>query len=268
MYRYYYEQAVLKRYMEKTNDDRLLTTIVNTFEILSLLQERDGATVLELVDVLSMSKSTLYDYLRTLHALEYVVKNGETYNISLKFLDHGTHVQNRLTFLSQIQSPLNQLAIDTDHATWFFVEEHGRAVYIHLEEGENAARTRGRIGMRTYMHCTAAGKAMLARFTREKVWKIIGKHGLPEITSETITEPETLFAELDEIREQGYSFNIGESMKNARAIAAPVIVDDNVIGAITIVGGKSELKGEWLYDALPEKLLIAKNNTELNIQYD
>lgn len=247
--------------------ERFLTTVINAFQILEAIQKRDGATATELVDSFDISKSTLYDYLATLYSLEYIVKAGEEYQISLKSLDHGIYARNSIPLVEHAQSPLEQLAADTNQVAWLYVEEHGHVVYLSVAEGENAIRTRGRIGLRTYMHCTAAGKAILAHFPTERVRDVIDRHGLPRLTQKTITDSETLFRELEEIRERGYAFNIGESMEGARAVAAPIMVDDKPIGAVNVVGAGNRLKGSRFRTTIPEQVLGAANDIELNFRY-
>ncbi len=61
------------------------------------------------------------------------------------------------------------------------------------------------------MHQVAGGKAILAEYSRERVEGIIEQHGLPATTEYTITDPETLFQELEDIRKRGYATTIEES---------------------------------------------------------
>lgn len=253
--------------MPELQHKRFLTTVVNAFQILEVIKNRDGATATELAGSFDISKSTLYDYLATLYALEYIVKDGDVYQISLKSLDHGTYARDNVPLVEHAQSPLEQLATDTNQVAWLYIEEHGHVVYLSVAEGENAVRTRGRIGMRTYMHCTAAGKAILAHFPTGQVREVIDRHGLPRLTQETITDSETLFRELDEIRERGYSFNVGESMEGARAVAAPILIDESPVGAVNVVGASNRLKGSRFDTTLPEQVLSAANDIELNVRY-
>lgn len=251
--------------MSRRNDDRLLTTVVNVFEILGALQEHNGATVSELAASFEMSRSTLYDYLGTLYELEYVVKDGDEYDVGLKCLDHGMYAREKVELLEHASGPLQQLAIETGQVAWLYVEEHGRLVYLDSAEGERAVRTRGRVGMRSYLHCTAAGKAMLAHLPEEAVRDRLPE--LPKLTAETITDVDALLAECEAIRDRGYAFNVGESMPDARAVAAPILIDDEPLGAVTVVGAANRLRGTRFREDIPEVVLAAANDIELNFRY-
>jgi DNA-binding IclR family transcriptional regulator len=98
------------------------------------------------------------------------------------------------------------------------------------------------MGNHLYMHCTAGGKALLAHMSTDRVSEIIDYWGLVEQTKNTITTPEALYDELEEIREIGLATNVGESIKGVYAIATPVIDNnDRLRGAISIAGPESRL---------------------------
>lgn len=253
--------------MTETRDRRLLTTAVNCFDILAELQAHDGATASELSEELDITKSTLYDYLTTLRTLEYVVQDGEKYDVGLKCLDHGTYALEKIPLVKNSEVPLRNLATSTDQVAWLHKEEHGRLVYLLSAEGENAVKTRGRVGRRTYLHCMSAGKAILAYLPEEEVDEIIDRHGLPRLTENTITDRDALFAELEAIRERGYAFNLGESMTNARAVAAPILLDDEPVGGTSVVGSANRLQGEEFREDIPNAVLGAANDIELNLRY-
>lgn len=65
---------------------------------------------------------------------------------------------------------LEQLAEESGAAVWLMVEEGGKAVYLAQEFGEQAIETHERLGKHEYMHCLAAGKAMLA-FSRRSIFR-------------------------------------------------------------------------------------------------
>jgi DNA-binding IclR family transcriptional regulator len=118
------------------------------------------------------------------------------------------------------------------------------------------------------LHSVAAGKSILAHMSEEDVWQIIEDRGLPKITENTITDSETLFEELEMIREQGYSVNDQENLDGLKAIGAPILgADGQVIGALSVSGPTHRMKGEYFESELPDLLLGVVNELELNIAY-
>lgn len=53
--------------------------------------------VSELADELNTAKSTVHGYLSTLHDQRYLVKEGDTYHIGMKFLRLGEYARTRKT---------------------------------------------------------------------------------------------------------------------------------------------------------------------------
>lgn len=97
--------------------------------------------------------------------------------------------------------------------------------------------------------------------------EIIDRYGLPELTSNTITDPDELRAELDQIRNDGIAFNDKETVAGLRAIGAPVLSEDTVHGAICVSGPANRLTVDRCHDEVKPLLLEATNELELKLQY-
>jgi len=249
------------------NPGRRVKATDTLFEIIAALQAMDGATLAELSDELEFAKSTIHSHLATLESNEYVIRNDGVYQLGLKFLDHGIFVKNNRE-ISRIGSPiLEELAAETGEVAWIIVEEHGKAVYLDKAMGEKAVQTHARVGGRAQLHHLATGKLILAYLPDERVEEIIDRHGLPELTPNTITDPDELRAELEQIRADGIAFNDKETINGLRAIAVPVLGDHTIHGAISISGPANRLTIDRCHDEIKPLLLEAANELELKLQY-
>lgn len=245
---------------------RTIDAVGRSIEILEALRELEGAGVTEIADHLSIAKGTVHSHLATLYEEEFVVKEGDTYAIGLRFLDFGDHAKNRVDHLDILAQELDSLAEETGEVVQFMTEEHGRGVYLYKTGGEFAVETASYVGQRTPLHCTALGKSILSRLPAEHVEWVIDRHGLPPRTTNTITDPETLYAELDRIRERGYSTDDEEILRGLRCVAAPVVEpDDDLLGAISIAGPTSRMNGERFEETLPDVLTSTANVIEINV---
>ncbi|SDY45940.1 IclR family transcriptional regulator [Halopenitus persicus] len=247
--------------------NRTVKTADTVFEMIRYLRESNGGTVTEIADALDIAESTAHTYLATLFEHEYVVKDGSRYGLSLKPLDNGMVVRNTMDLTTAARSVINQVAEETDEVVWIVVEEHGRAVYLMKSVGEKAVQTRGRIGKRTPLHDIAAGKAILANLPISRVEAIINRYGLPERTGSTITNPDTLFEELETIRDRGFAMNRGETIQTVHAVASPILKKDEVQGAIGIAGPKNRLSGDHFTETLPNVVCEAADTIELELTY-
>lgn len=244
-----------------------ITTLEKGFQIIEIIEDEEAATLTEIADRMDLARSTVHDYLTTLLDLEYLVKNDRAYQLGLKFTRLGTNARETVPLSSVITPYLERLADETEETVWFLVEECGLAVYLAHAEGEQGIKTEHFIGGRSYLHCHAGGKAILAQLPEDRVNEIIDKHGLPEITKNTITSREALFEELERIREQNYAQNQSEQLEETRAVSAAIVIDGEVLGAISVGGPAHRLRGERFEEELPNLVMSAVNEIRLNQLY-
>lgn len=252
-----------------TNEGRSgLQTTETSFQIVTALKEMDGGRVTEIASHLDMAPSTVHSHLSTLEANEYVVKEGDIYLLGLKFLNLGEYVRNRSDSYALAKEKVKDLAEETSGRAHFVVEEHGRGVYLYTSTGKHAVKAYSSVGKRVQLHVAASGKSILAFLPEHRVNEIIDRWGLPAETENTITDRETLFDELEQIREQGYAFNREEHLQGINAVGAPVLTDNGqVIGAFSVSGPVHRMKGDWFEEELTNAVLGASNELELNITY-
>lgn len=232
------------------------------------VRELDGARVTELATHLDLAKSTIHRHLNTLERNEYIVKEGDTYHVGLRFLGLGEYARERHAVYREARPIVDQLAAETEERALFMTEEHGLAVYLYRGIGNHAVRTNSRIGTRRYLHVIAGGKVMLAHLPKHRVDEIIDRWGLPAETSETITNRAELDSHLQAVRERGVAFNREEAIEGLCAVAAPVLgPDDSVVGALSVSGPAHRMKGEWFESTIPDLLLGSANELELNVEY-
>lgn len=237
-------------------------------DIVEHLHDDAGATVTEIANELGYAKSTVHNHLSTLYGRGYVLKDGTAYHLGLRFLAVGERTRNRYPASQLAKEKVDDLARETGERAQFIVEEHGDGVYLHRALGERAVRTDPGIGNRIPLHATAAGKAILANVSEERLFDIAERTAFEAITERTITDESALRDELEEIRERGYAFNDQENLDGLRAVGVPITgPNDEVIGALSVSGPNHRFKGESFERELPNLLLGTANELELNIAY-
>jgi DNA-binding IclR family transcriptional regulator len=238
------------------------------FAVLERLKASNGMGVSELARQVDMSKGAIHRYLQTLVDEGYAVKDDGTYQLALRFLDYGAYVRNQYPFNEYIQPKVKQLAEQTGERAQYLVEEHGQGIYLHRERGENAVETDARVGKVVYLHTNAAGKAILSQLPEERVQEIIEEHGLVGQTGRTLTERESLFDELEEIRDRGYAINEEEHVRGLFAIGVPITdLEGNVLGGLSVSGPANRLKDRNEDQSVQQTLLGIEDEIELNLSY-
>lgn len=251
--------------MERNQSTRTVSTAEKVFQIVEFIDEVEEARLKDVAEELDLAQSTAHDHLSTLVESEYLVKDGYSYRLGLKFLNHGIRVRSQYELHDAARESLEQIAAETGEIVWLVTEEYGRAVYLEKALGNQAIQPYGRVGSRVDLHSIAAGKAILANLSDERVDEIVEKWGLTAHTEETITERSVLDAELAEIRSAGVAFNDEELMEGFRAVAAPIITDGEPVGSIAVSGPKNRMPDSKFRESLPELILGTTNAIELSL---
>lgn len=243
-------------------------TTEKTLALVEELMDRAPCGVTELSDDLDMGKSAVHNHLTTLQKHGYVLKNGDQYQLGLKFLEVGGSTRKSMEFYQVAEPEVKSLADETGELANLLVEEQGMGVYLMRSKGEEAVDLDTHAGLRTHLHTTALGKAILAYLPDSRVEEIIEQHGLEQKTPNSIGSREELFETLEGVRDRGYAVDDGERLEGLRCIAAPVKdSSDEVLGAISVAAPASRVSDEVFHGQRPERVLSAANVIELNINY-
>lgn len=244
---------------------RTVDAVDTSCRILESLRQSNGAGVTELANELDISKAGIHSHLATLEKNELVTNNNGIYQISLRFLDFGEHAKQNIDYYSVVRNEVEELAERTGEVAHFMVEEHGLGVYICKARGSSGVQTASYVGDRKHLHCVGVGKAILAGLSDDRIDEIVEQRGLPKKTENTITDRGELFDEVAEIRERGVAFDDEEILEGLRCVAVPVSSQDQgLLGAISVAGPTSRMKGERFREKLPEIVKDTANVIQIN----
>ncbi|RLM90401.1 IclR family transcriptional regulator [Halobellus sp. Atlit-38R] len=250
------------------NDDARPTvqTTQTSIEILNVVRRRDSARLTEIADAVGLAKSTAYKHLVTLEQNGFLRRDGNAYRIGLGLLTYGEHVRHHWPGFEEATEAVTELTERTQEEVDFVVEDGGRVTtlvesyhpwvkYDDSVDTDSSASYRARVGDSYGMHSTAAGLAILAEYSEERVERILDRRGLPRRTEHTITDRATLFEALERIREDGYAVNdqgYTEGMRSlGKAVCGP---DGTVAGALSVAGPTYRIDGAVLEEHLPRAL--------------
>jgi DNA-binding IclR family transcriptional regulator len=108
-------------------------------------------------------------------------------------------------------------------------------VIIHHEPRPDGSRQMPEVGIVIPVHASALGKAMLA-FLPDDADRVLAAAPLRSMTGETVTSPDALRAELDDVRATGIGVEQDEAVIGESSIASPVFDSwGAVVGAIGVV---------------------------------
>jgi len=243
-------------------------SVVTTFDVVEALVDLDGARIGDLTEALEIPKSTVHDHVRSLVSLGYAKKDLDGYRVSTRFLEIGERARTQMSIYDVAKPEVERLASETGQHASLMVEENGRGVILYTSVGEQPVRLVTHDGTRTYLHTSAAGKAILGHLSRGQIERIIERTGLPKLTENTITDPDELFAQLEEIRERGYAINRGERLQGMQAVAAPILTHNDVVaGSVCVYGPYNRIEEERFRSEIPDMVLQTANIIEVALNY-
>jgi DNA-binding IclR family transcriptional regulator len=254
---------------DQTEGPRTLKTVTMASRVLDAVREHGDIGASALAAHLDISKSTAHIHLKTLEENGFLVQGDDGYRLAFKLTVLGEYVRNRSPLYQYGKAEVDDLAEETNQYTHIVTEENGVGINLYQVKGDTSVEGEyqtEKIQRRDHLHYTASGKAILAHLPRERVTEIIDEHGLPAQTENTITDPDRLFTELEQIHDRGYAYNDAEEIDGFRAIGAPIRdATDRVRGSLSISGPTTIMQDEWYREELPERVMQSANVIEVNI---
>jgi IclR family acetate operon transcriptional repressor len=261
--------------MQKVSDRRQedvslggVQSIERALDLLECLARAGGwLGISELSELAQQPVGTIHRLLKTLAARDYVVRDSRTRRYALgpafrRLAGIGLQTPD----WTEIATPLLQELVEVSGETAnLAVLERNRAIYEAQAQPTRTVRMFTELGNRVPLHCTGAGKVLLAYQPESVITSILAEVGLPAYTETTITDLRQFQQELDLIRHQGYAVDNGEHEEGVRCIAVPVYgPKGRVLAAISISGPSSRLDSRRIPTLLPHlKRISATISTAL-----
>jgi len=218
------------------------------FQILDKISGEDaGVSLPQIAAGLELRKSTAHRLLMALEAARFIEKSGTTgrYRLGSRVMELGLSAVSRLDVYQVAGPHLNWLAEQTGETGHLAVLRDGEVVSVLNVESRQTVRTPSAVGARSPVHCTAHGKAALAFAPPEQLAAFLRNRSFKAYTPKTLTTAVRLRAELEKVRQQGFSVDDGEWETGLRCIGAPVRDSSgSVIAAVSISGPVFRIRPE------------------------
>jgi DNA-binding IclR family transcriptional regulator len=197
----------------------------------------------DIAQAVKLHKATTHRIVTTLMSFGYIerAEDGQRYRLGLRLADLGYKVIRRLDLRRESQPLMADLTRRLGETSDLCVYDRGQVLYLEVVQANHALTIAAAVGRSMPVHATASGKVLLAYMTeQEREAALSGT--LAKYTAHTVTDPETLFRQLDVIRTRGYAVDDEEFEAGIRAVSAPVRNREGaVIAAMSIAGPASRL---------------------------
>lgn len=211
--------------------------VLDIFELLA--SEPDGLTVAEISGRLGIARSSTHGLVQTVSRRGYLRRDhrdGRRVSLGASVVQLGLSVTDRLELRTVARGPLERLVAATHDTVLLAVPDHGDLVYVDkIFSDQRGFRTDPRAGVRSPLHASSLGKALLAAAGDEAVATRLVAVDLEQVTEFTIVDRDALIAELRRTRARGYSTDEQEAVLGVCCVGAPIRDHTaKLIGAISL----------------------------------
>ena len=240
----------IARIVEKTRpdidddvEDRARGGIQSIGRAFAILEEvarhRDGIGLADLSKRVGLHNSTTFHLVKTMVSLGYIrqLKESKRYRIGRPLFALAASALDEKEMVSMATPVLDELSRQTGESSHFASRMSDAVVVMARTPGPGAFQLTDRVGVVRPAYCTALGKVILAALLPDQLDRYLERVELKALTPKTVTNPQRLRREFQEVRRTGIAFDDGEFDKEVRCAAMPVHdFSGQVIGAIGISG--------------------------------
>jgi DNA-binding IclR family transcriptional regulator len=227
----------------------MINSVLKVLDILDLFSaSQPRLSLAQISERMGIPKSTAHNLLTTLLSRGFVEKVDNDYYAL------GTAVI-RLTQMARVNvelrdraAPLLREMSDTcRESVYLTVREGDNILYIYAVESPRRLLARTAVGDMVPLHCTAAGKAILAHLPDQEIAAYVRRTGLPVFTQATLRDLATLRTEMETTRSRGYSLDRQEHEQGTFCVGAPIFDGiRRLVASCSISSTDPEIVGERL----------------------
>jgi len=205
----------------------------------------------ELTARMEPDKGQIYRSLKTLEEAGFLRMNADgRFSLTpLLGVLGAASADTRGASLVDVAGPyLDWLGAQTGETVHLFALAGEVAVCVDRRESTYPVRLSSVLGLSVPLHAGASPKAILAHLPEEVQAHILAQlSGYPRYTGKTVTDPEALREELQEIRALGYAISDEDVDVSARGVGAPVFDHaGGVVGGVSLGGPSFRVDDEAL----------------------
>ena len=232
-----------KAWHDKT-DQNTIKSLDRAMAVLDYLSKQPGVTLSQVAEDLDQSVATVYRVLVTLAGRGLAELDPETqhWHVGPDAFVIGARYLRRTSVAERARPILRNLMETTGETANLGAPRGPNVLFVGQVECHQPIRAFFPPGTLSPMHASGIGKALLANMPRVSSDRIIGSEELEKFTEYTLTHPEKLKRELEEIRQQGFSIDNEEKNAGMRCIAAPVFDwQGEVVAGLSVSGPTSRI---------------------------
>lgn len=216
----------------------MVKSAVRVMQILDLVgKSRDGLKHMDIANELGIPKGSLSLLLADLIDGEFLTQNkgDKRFRIGPQILALAGRFLADMNIIKISQPVIRQLIARTHESCSLAVRKGHKVMVVWREHSSEALKWDMKIGDQYPMHASAFGKAILAFLEEEELETYFASVELVPINEKTITKPEILRQQLQEIRAGAIAYSREENFTGLISMGVPVFNSTRqVVAALAI----------------------------------
>jgi len=243
-------QEELEVMAEKPSRTRADTgTLGKAISVLDIVASADEP--MRFTDILAVSdqpRGTLHRQLSNL-VEEGLLSLGRdhSYSVGIRLLKFAAKAWAGNRFRVIAEPHLRALHDHTGETVHLGVLRGNEVIYLDKVESRQAVRMYSQIGNASPVYCTGVGKAAMSALPDAELRDLVSTIKFRRFTDSTLTTPQALLNEIDEIRETGNAYDREEHEPGIRCVAAAIYsADRSFVGGVSVTGPAYRISAEAL----------------------
>lgn len=218
-------------------------SVVSAFRVLEAVAEAQPVGLSELARTVGLPKSTVQRVLLTLQEVGWL-RPTETTPTRWQLTYRAVAVVGRAgggESLRDIALPvMNDLQLATTETIHLAAPDGDSLVLVERLDTSHRLRAFLPLGERIALHASATGLAYLSACDQDYLDDYLAGP-LPAQTPDTITDPDRIRTVVNDVRERGYSMNVGGLSLGISSLGAPIVGPSGVVAAMSVSGPTSRI---------------------------
>lgn len=222
--------------MDSTERNRAVQSVDRALDLLEALAGAEAPVgVTELARQVGLPQGTTHRLLLSLAGRGFVRRDRDRrYAVGLRAMALGSSAYRQ--FERVAHDYLAALVALSGETANLAVLEGTAMTYVAQAPSPHRLRIFAEVGRRVPLHSTAVGKAVLAQLPREEALALLDRTELTATTPLTLTTPEALGDELDQVARRGYALDEQEQELGVRCVAVALPEVGGLYAAVSISG--------------------------------
>jgi DNA-binding IclR family transcriptional regulator len=222
-------------------------SVERAFTILEFLNSsKRGWNISEMSRKLKIPKSTTHVLVSTLDQLGYIkqYQSSRRFQLSSKMFSLGRRALEATPLPDMALPHLRWLVQESKLTAHVGILEKNQVVFVQKVDGPGIIKFDTYIGKCSQLHCTGLGKVLLAFQPEELTRALLRDYPFNRFTKKTISSQPVFLAELERVRQNGYSMDDEEEELGIRCIAAPIFSAGSFVAAVSVTGTTIQIRME------------------------